>query len=246
MIVRRTWRSSETHRRAASAACGASLRLGQGRGEHDRLERCRARRLIQLRGRARPLQPIEQQWRRDRGAHDGLALAGRELEVVEQRAQNGLGPLLARGERQQQAREQQRLRAPVRREQRQRAARERLIEAHAGVELGQRPQLLERRQGGRRVGLGERQAQLGAEARARDAGERPALDRLGRQARCALLRRELQPAGVAREAQQARGVVDEAALVQHPQRTARQVLQRVRAPRAARPAAGRRARRRSR
>ena len=75
--------------------------------------------------------------------------------------------------------------------------------------------------------LAQRESQLRTDARRGHGAQGAHAQRLRRQPRRVPLGLESQPGPVAGEAQQSRGVVDEAALVQHAQSRGREILERV-------------------
>ena len=176
--------------------------------------------------------------RGERAAHRTLAVARGELQLVEQAEDHRLRVLRGHDRQVQQQRgHQQQVRAPVRRQQRQRALGEVAFEAQPPARArASTPSSAIASSAASGVGFAERQAQLGADARARD-GRQRAVRAAPRAASAAVCRLELEaePRAVARESQQARGVVDEAALVQHAQATGVEILERVLDARAARP-----------
>ena len=96
------------------------------------------------------------------------------------------------------------------------------------LQPGRQAQLHGALQRGDGVGLGEREAQLVADPRARDGGERARGDRLAGQLARARLDLEAEPGAVAREAPEARRVVEERPVVQHAQQPRPQVVLRAR------------------
>jgi hypothetical protein len=182
-------------------------------GERDRLHRGAAGgagdRGVRARG------PQRRGRHRARGGGHEVALGGREPQVVQPREQRG--QVHAGGAR----RQDDEVGAALRRQQLER--RPSLGLAHreagrqqAGVELLSRPQR------GERVGLGQRKAQLGAQAVPAHGGG------VGgrRELAGVLVDREPQARGVAGDAPEPGGVVTEARVVQHPQAARLQILER--------------------
>ena len=130
---------------------------------------------------------------------------------------------MAAGE--QQGGKQQHRAIPVRRQQSQRGANASLGHRHpeARVDRAKHAALLEREQGRERVGLAQRESQLGPDARTRDGGEGARAEGLARQRGGALLGLEMKARGISPQAQQPSRVVEEAALVKDAQAPAVEV-----------------------
>ena len=214
LIASRTWRTRSSHSRAAAATLG-ELAPAQRARERDRLGRgpCSASRSWEGLPAASAAPPGRA---RQRGAHRAVALAGGELEARRAgRTSPARGPrrLRGRGEQQQASSSRSRSR---RRQQLERGAREALVEAQARRSAASTPSSSIARAQPPRPPRRARGAARRPTRAPETVSSAPAASAAG-QLGGAWLDLEAQPRAVAREAQQARGVLEEAALVQHAQ-----------------------------
>ncbi len=189
-----------------------------GAGKGDRLGVATGEDRVQLRAASGSRHPFGQRTGVENGPQHRLALAGVEFEPVEQAAhERGLALVPVVDAFEQQQRQQQPGQLAVGGKQLDGATGPRLVERSSQSERLEHSDLTERAQGRQPVGFLEREPQLRADPPAGDAVQRVAAERLRGQLGGMGLDLETQPGAVAGQAQQAGGVVDEAALVQNPE-----------------------------
>src|SRR5205085_4704030 len=103
-----------------------------------------------------------------------------------------------------------------------------VVQTEAGIELAVELELPQARQRSDRVSLPGQQPELRADPRSADRSKRARADCLGHKLAGSGFDLEPQSGVVSREAKHARGIVDEAALVQHTKEPRLEVLQRAR------------------
>ena len=158
-----------------------------------------------------------------------LAVGGGELEAIEQLEDGRLRVVAGiLGEGQQQDGQQQHVCTAVVGQRQQGAPGEALVELQAGVDALQHAERTRAHASAPSASASPSARRSSAPTRAPETlASAPAGERRAGQLGGARLGREAQPRLVAREAQQPRGIVEEAALVQHPQAPGGEVLERV-------------------
>ncbi len=198
------------------------------RGERERLHGRAEHQLEHFGEHLHAVDVVAYEYSADGDAEHPVALARRELEVVEKATHRRLGLLAVElvAQAEQERRGKQQAHRAVLGQDLERRACQSLVEAHARLPGAQDAEALHLGQRLERLGFGQRQAQLGAEALSGERAQGAAGDRRGQQLSGVRLDLEAQARGVARESQDPRRVVAEACVVQDAQAARGEILER--------------------